>query len=393
MPSTPSQPFPAGASTPPAATPPLIDVRVGFVALSDCAPLLVARAQGFDRRHGLRLILSRANSWAAIRDRLVQGELDAAHCLYGLAYGVHLGIGGPQHPMSVLMGLSSNGQSISFSHRLQQAGITTAADLCRSIRAGERRYTFAHTFPTGTHAMWLHYWLACHGIDPLRDVRMLTVPPPQMVARLGDGSIDGCCVGEPWGAEAIAQGVGVTVATSQQIWPEHPEKVLASRTEFVEQHPATARALIMTLLEACRHLDIPANRRAAVPLLAAPDAVDSRAETLAPRFLGQYSDGLGKHWQDAHALRFFGDGQVTYPWLSDGMWFLTQFHRWGLLREAPDYAALARTVQQPSLYREAALALDIAAPASGLRSAVLCDGRRWTPEDPEGYVNGFAIRG
>ena len=187
---------------PPPGAPEKTRLNIGFIALTDCASIVMAQELGLFRKHGLDVTLSRQPSWAAIRDRVTLGELDAAHMLYGLVYGTHLGVGGPRKDMAALMGLNHNGQGIVLSNELRERGVTDGASLKKLIDRRERTYTFAQTFPTGTHAMWLFYWLAAAGIDPLRDVRVITVPPPQMVAQMRAGNMDGYCVGEPWAAPA-----------------------------------------------------------------------------------------------------------------------------------------------------------------------------------------------
>jgi ABC-type nitrate/sulfonate/bicarbonate transport system substrate-binding protein len=167
---------------------------------------------------------SKEASWAAVRDKLVNGELDAAHVLYGLIYGVQMGIGGPKKDMSVLMTLNNNGQAITLSSQLKAKGAVDGPSLKKLIDTEKREYTFAQTFPTGTHAMWIYYWLAANGIHPFNDVKSIVVPPPQMVANMRVGNMDGFCVGEPWGARAIADGIGYTCVTTQDIWTDHPEK-------------------------------------------------------------------------------------------------------------------------------------------------------------------------
>jgi nitrate/nitrite transport system substrate-binding protein len=368
-------------------------VRVGFIPLTDCAPLALAVARGYDRKHGIQLVLSREPSWAAIRDKLMTGDLDAAHMLHGMVYGVQMGIGGPRQDMAVLMTLNRNGQAITLSRRLAERGVTDGQGLADLIRADPRRYTFAQTFPTGTHAMWLYYWLASFGVHPFRDINNVVVPPPQMVSNLALGNVDGFCAGEPWNARAVAEGTGFTVATSQAIWPDHPEKVLACTRACLERDPDTARALIMAVLEAARDLDTAAGRDEAARLLARPEYVDVPAELILDRLHGRYQDGLGRAWEDPHPMAFFADGAVTYPWLSDGMWFLTQQRRWGLLKDDPDYLAVARRVNQTAQYREAADALGIAVPSTELRASTLMDGRVWDGSDPAGYAAGFALGG
>ena len=368
-------------------------VNLGFVALTDAASVIVAATQGFAQPYGLTINLWRQNSWASLRDKLVEGELDAAHALYGLVYAVHLGIGGAAPvDMAVLMGLAQNGQSINLSAALRDAGVTDAEALRRSVHQSGANLTLAQTFPTGTHALWLYYWLAANGIHPLRDVRTLVVPPPQMVAHLRAGRIDGFCAGEPWGAQAVAEQTGFTLATTQSIWPDHPEKVLGCTRAFVEQYPNTARALVMAILEASRFIDqSPANRHSAAQLIAGSEYVNAPLASIEPRFLGKYSNGLGNEWTDTHPLRFFGEGAVNMPYYSDGLWFMTQLRRWGLLREDPDYFAVARRVQQTSLYRDAASALGIEVPDSPMRSSTLMDGSCWDGSDPAGYARSFSL--
>lgn len=368
-------------------------LNIGFMALSDCASLVVAATQGFAQPYGLSLNLKRQSSWAGLRDRLVNGELDAAHCLYGLSYAVHLGIGGiSATPMAVLMGLNQNGQSINLSPTLQAQGVTTPEALERHVHQGGAKLTFAQTFPTGTHAMWLYYWLASQGIHPLHDVNSVVVPPAQMLAHLQAGRIDGFCVGEPWSASAVNQGMGFTLATSQSIWPDHPEKVLGCTRAFVEQYPNTARALVAAMLAASRFIEqSPENQRATAQLLGASNYLDAPLACIQPRMLGDYHDGLGNHWQDAHALRLHDDGRANQPYLSDGMWFMTQFRRWGLLREDPDYLAVASQVQQLALYRDAASVAGVACSAASMRSSQLIDGTHWDGSDPRGYAHGFRL--
>lgn len=364
---------------------------LGFMALADSASLIVAATQGFAQPYGLTLNLRRQASWAGLRDKLVSGELDAAQMLYGQVYGTHLGIGSPATPMAILMGLNQNGQSINLSTALREAGVTTPEALRERTHQSGAKLTFAHTFPTGTHALWLYYWLAGHGIHPLTDVNSVVVPPAQMVTHLRAGRIDGFCAGDPWGAHAVDEGLGFTIATSQSIWPDHPEKVLGVTREFVEQCPNSARALSMALLEASRFIDASVeNRRSTAQLLSAAEFVNAPASTLEPRFLGHYQDGLGHAWLDAHPLRFFAEGAVNMPYLSDGIWFLTQLRRWGLLRDDPAYHELASEVHQLALYREAAGALGIAVPEP-MRSSTLQDGKVWDGSDPAGYARSFEL--
>lgn len=372
--------------------PELRTVRLGYIPLTDCASVIVAARLGFDRKYGITLLPSREMSWAALRDKLLGGALHAAHMLYGLVYGIELGIAGPARHMAVLMTLNQNGQAITLSNRLRHAGVLDGETLRQHLARSGERPLLAHTFPTGTHAMYLYYWLAAHGIDPLRDIRAHTVPPSQMEQRLALGELDGYSAGEPWHARAVQAGIGFTAVTSQAIWPDHPEKVLATTREFARRYPNTARALLMALLEAARYIDAQPDKRAIAALLSAPDCLDMPLDTIAGRLQGDYDDGLGRVRCDPHPVRFFADGEVPYPYLSDAMWFMSQHRRWGLLKTDPDYAAVARAVNQLALYEEAANALGIAIPGSPLRAARLIDGETWDGADVIDYVQRFPLR-
>ncbi|MBJ7314023.1 CmpA/NrtA family ABC transporter substrate-binding protein [Rugamonas sp. CCM 8940] len=368
-------------------------LRIGFNPLTDCASVVVAALLGFDERYGIKIVLRREASWAGVRDKLIGGELDAAHLLYGMVYGAQLGIGWQQKDMAVLMQLNQNGQAITLSRRLVEQGVLDGASLAALMRAEPRTFTFAQTFPTGTHAMWLYYWLAAQGIDPIRDCRVISVPPSQMVANLAAGHMDGFCAGEPWGHRALADRVGVTVATTQQIWPDHPEKVLGASAAFVKHHPNACRALIAAVLDASKWIEASdANRLATAEIIAAVQYVNTGRDVIAPRLLGRYEDGLGRQWQDPHSLKFYAGGAVNFPYLSDAMWFMTQQRRWGLLKHDPDYFAVACRVNQVALYREAAELSGTPAPQSALRRSTLIDGSVWDGSDPEAYAASFPIR-
>ncbi|MBI5449803.1 MAG: ABC transporter substrate-binding protein [Gammaproteobacteria bacterium] len=367
-------------------------LKIGFIPLTDCASVVMAYELGLFKKYGLEVTLSKEASWAGVRDKLTNGELDAAHVLYGLIYGVHLGTGGPQKNMAILMNLNNNGQAITLANQLKDKGVTDGPSLKKLLDAEKREYTFAQTFPTGTHAMWLYYWLAAHGIHPFNDVKTIVVPPPQMVANMRVGNMDGFCVGEPWNARAIYDKVGFTAATTQDIWPDHPEKVLGTTQEFVQKYPNTARAMIMAVIEASKYIDTVANRQGVAGIIAGKSYVNAPAEVIEGRFIGQYDNGIGRQWRDANYMKFYHDGKVNFPWLSDGMWFMTQHKRWGLLKTDPDYLAVAREVNQVELFKQAAAQVKTAVPRDVLRASKFIDGGVWAGKDPAGYAASFKIR-
>ena len=372
--------------------PELTEVKIGFIPLTDCAPIVVAAQMGFDKKYGIKITPSKEASWAAVRDKVANGELHAAHILYGMVYGVQLGIGGQQKDMAVLMSLNNNGQGITISNQLKEKGVKDGRSLKRLIDNENRDYTFAQTFPTGTHAMWLNYWLAANGIDPVKDVKNIVVPPPQMVANMRIGNMDGYCVGEPWNARAIYDKVGFSVATSQDIWTDHPEKVLGTTAEFVAKNPNTARAMIMAILDACKFIDATENRAKVAKLISGKSYVNAPEDVIGGRFVGEYDNGIGKKWKDPNYMKFYGDGAVNFPYLSDGMWFLTQHKRWGLLKSDPDYLGVATKVNQIKLYSEAASQLGISVPKSPMRSSKLMDGVVWDGKNPAAYAASFKIK-
>lgn len=375
--------------------PELSEIRVGFIPLTDCASVVMAAVKGFDKKYGITIVPSKEASWAAVRDKLVSGELNASHILYGQLYGLQMGLSGPQTEMAALMTINQNGQGITLANQLHEAGVNDLATLQKHIAASPAgTYTFAQTFPTGTHAMWLNYWLASAGINPLTDIRSVVVPPPQMVMNMKIGNMVGYCVGEPWNQRAISDGIGFTAATTQDIWPDHPEKVLGTRADWVTKNPNSARALTAAILEASRWIDASDdNRRETAQVIAGRAYLNTKEETILGRMLGQYENGLGKSWKDEHAMRFFHDGSVNYPWLSDGMWFLTQHKRWGLLTSDPDYLGVARKVNRIDIYKQAAAAVgNVPLPGSDMRSSVLIDGIRWDGSNPAAYASGFSVK-
>ena len=372
------------------------EVRIGFIPLTDCASVVMASVLGIDKKYGVTIIPTKEASWAGVRDKLVNGELDFAHVLYGLVYGVHLGTAGPKKDMAVLMTLNNTGQAITLSKKLADKGAVDGASLAKLMASDKRDYTFAQTFPTGTHAMWLYYWLAANGVNPMKDAKVITVPPPQMVANMRVGNMDGFCVGEPWGQRAIMDGIGVTAITTQDIWKDHPEKVLGTTADFVKKYPNTARAVTAAILEAGKCIDASlANKNKMAETVADKSYVNTSVDAINQRILGRYQNGLSgslaKTWDDPNHMKFSGDGAVNFPYLSDGMWFLTQHKRWGLMKEHPDYLAVAKQINQIDIYKQAASAAKVSVPKDAMRSSRLMDGMVWDGKEPKKYADSFKV--
>src|SRR3989475_4387458 len=207
------------------------NVRIGIIALTDCSSIVMAHELGFFKKYGIESTISKEASWAVIRDRLTLGENQVTHLLLGMPYASTMGLlGSPVKPMIIPFYLNRNGQAITLTKALLDKGVKTPQQLkplALEAKAKGAPMTFAMTYPPGTHAMWMRYWLGAGGINPDRDVSLITIPPAQMVANMKVGKMDGYCVGEPWGARAIADGIGVTPITTQQIWQSHTERGIA----------------------------------------------------------------------------------------------------------------------------------------------------------------------
>ena len=369
------------------------EVKIGFIPLTDCASVVMASVLGIDKKYGVTIIPNKEASWAGVRDKLVNGELDFAHVLYGLIYGVHLGTSGPKKDMAVMMTLNNNGQGLTLSKKLADKGAGNLEGLVGLMKKEPREYTFAQTFPTGTHAMWLYYWLASAGINPFKDVKSIVVPPPQMVANMRIGNMDGFSVGEPWNHRAIIDGIGVSAATSQDVWKDHPEKVLGTTGEYAKKYPNTCRAVTAAILEAGRWIDAGLQNKMKMAETVAQKAyINTSVDAINERILGRYQNGMGKTWDDPNHMKFYNDGTVNFPYLSDGMWFLTQHKRWGLLKDHPDYLGVAKAINQTAIYKDAATASKTPLPKSDMRSSKLIDGVVWDGKDPAKYADSFKVR-
>jgi nitrate/nitrite transport system substrate-binding protein len=226
----------------------------------------------------------------------------------------------------------------------------------------------------------------------MTDAKVITIPPPQMVANMRVGNMDGYCVGEPWNHRAIADGIGITATTTQDVWKDHPEKILGTTADFVQKHPNTCRAMVAAILEAGRWIDAGLQNKLKMAETIADRAyVNTSIDVINQRILGRYQNGLGKTWDDPNHMKFFADGFVNFPYLSDGMWFLTQHRRWGLLKQDVDYLAVARQINRIDVYSKGAAAAKVAVPKDPMRTSRLMDGLVWDGKNPAQYAAGFKL--
>jgi nitrate/nitrite transport system substrate-binding protein len=369
------------------------NMRFGIIALTDCAPIVIAHEQGYFKKFGIVSTVSKEASWAVIRDKLTLGENQATHMLLGMPLASTMGLAGsPVKPMVVPWLLNRNGQAITLNNKLKTAGARTPAQirpLAEKAKAGGDPLTFAMTFPPGTHAMWLRYWLASGGIHPDRDVNLITIPPPQMVANMKVDKMDGFCVGEPWNNRAIEDGIGFTAVTTQQIWKDHPEKVCAFTEEFAQRNPRTVKAVLKALHLASVDLDKMDQRPKFAEIIARPSYINCPTATILERLLGKYEYGDGRVEQDP-AYMIFSSRGCNYPHQIYAKWWLTQFRRWGMAKAAPDYAAVPKRVLRGDLYLEAMKELGVATKIAEEQKIAFFDGA-FDGKDPEAYARSFPI--
>ena len=371
------------------------DVTFGMIALTDCSPILIAHEKGFFKKYGINSTITKPANWAAIRDALVKGDTQATHMLVGMPLASTMGLGGsPKVPMVIPWLLNRNGQAITLSNDLKGkvAGDPKALKpIVEKAKADGKKMTFAMTFPAGTHAMWMRYYLAAGGIHPDRDVDLITIPPPQMVANMKVGKMDGYCVGEPWNARAIADGIGYTAITTQEMWKDHVEKVCAFTAEFAQKNPKTVKAVLKALNDASVWLDDLKNRPEQCDIVSRDNYIKCPKSLILGRMLGDYDYGDGRKLQDPNYM-IFSQRNCNYPQPAYGKWWLTQFRRWGMVEGAPDYEGIAKSVFRPDIYEDAMK--EIGYQHAGLDNSgwTMFDGTKFDPTgDLEAYAKSFAV--
>jgi nitrate/nitrite transport system substrate-binding protein len=355
---------------------------------------VIAHEKGFFKKYGINATIVKGASWAAIRDSLSNGDIQATHMLLGMPLASTMGLlGSPQKPMVIPWLLNRNGQAITMKTEWKGKIAGDASALKPYVDEAKKKnapLTFAMTFPPGTHAMWMRYYLASGGIHPDKDVALVTIPPPQMVANMKVGKMDGYCVGEPWGARAIADGIGYTAVTTQELWPDHPEKVCAFTEEFAQKNPKTVKAVLKGLHEASVWLDDMKNRPEQAEIVSRPTYINCPADLILGRLQGHYEYGDGRTKEDAKYMVFSARG-CNYPQPKYALWWLSQFRRWGMVDSAPDYQGITKRVMRNDIYEEAMKELGVAHGGRNDAAETLFDGLAFDPRNPEAYATGFPV--
>jgi nitrate/nitrite transport system substrate-binding protein len=400
--------FPSGVWAATTEAPETTRAVLGFIALTDSSPLIIAKERGFFAKHGLPDVeVLKQASWGSTRDNLelgaAAGGIDGAHILTPMPYLISTGKvtkNGVRLPMYILARLNTNGQCISVAKRHAGAKVGTDASALKQAFAAQwaagKPVKVAVTFPGGTHDLWMRYWLAANEIDPDKDVSTIVVPPPQMVANMKVDTMEAFCVGEPWNAQLVNQGIGFTALTTGELWKDHPEKSLALRADWVDAHPKAALALLSAVQEAAQWCDLDENKQAMCEIVAKREWFKVPVADIVGRAQGRIDYGTGRVVENSPYLMKFWRDHASYPYQSHELWFLTEDQRWRHLPADLDTKALIQRVNREDLWREAAKRIGVPAdqiPSSPSRGVeTFFDGKTFDPANPAAYLASLAIK-
>ena len=397
--------FPSGAFAA-TAEPEVKGAKLGFIALTDAAPLIIAAEKGLFAKHGMPEVeVLKQASWGATRDNLVLGGasngIDGAHILTPMPYLMHTGKVTQNNvpvPMTILARLNLDSQGISVAKEYAETGVQLDASKLKAAfekkKAEGKEIKAAMTFPGGTHDLWIRYWLAAGGIDPDKDVSTIVVPPPQMVANMKVGNMDVFCVGEPWNEQLVNQGIGFTACTTGELWKGHPEKALGMRADWVEKNPNATKALLMAVMEAQQWCDEMANKEEMSTILGKRQWFNVPPKDVLGRLKGNINYGNGRMLENTGLQMKFWQDHASYPFHSHDSWFITENIRWGKFAPDTDVKALVAKVNREDIWRAAAKDLGVAdLPASTSRGKeTFFDGKVFDPENPSAYLESLSLK-
>jgi nitrate/nitrite transport system substrate-binding protein len=381
---------------------------LGFIALTDAAPLIIAKEKGFFAKYGMPDVeVAKQASWGTTRDNLVLGSqgngIDGAHILTPMPYLISTGKVTQNNvptPMYILARLNLDSQCISVSAEYADLKLGVDAKPFKAAlekkKAAGKSVKAAMTFPGGTHDCWIRYWLAAGGIDPDKDIETIVVPPPQMVANMKVGTMDCFCVAEPWNEQLKNQKIGYTALNTGELWAKHPEKSLAMRADWVDKNPNATRALLMAVQDAQMWCDKSENREEIAQIVSKRQWIGAPYADVVDRLKGKFDYGTGRVVTNSpHTMKYWRD-HASYPYQSHELWFLTENVRWGKLTGKEDFKSLISKVNREDLWRDAAKALGVPAaqiPASTSRGVEkFFDGKTFDPANPSAYLASLAIK-
>ncbi|OKH28736.1 nitrate ABC transporter ATP-binding protein [Chroogloeocystis siderophila] len=371
-----------------------VNLEIGFVPLTACAPVAVAKEKGFFTKHGLdEVTLVRETSWRGIVDGISGGYLDAAQMPSGMPMWLTLG-GHENRPLPVATSLTMtrNGNAITLDKRFYEQGIYTLSDFKAYLHStANKQHRMGMVHPSSMHNLLLRYWLAAGGIDPDHDVSLKTIPPAQMIVDLQAGTIDGYCVGEPWNIRAAEEGVGFTIATDLEIWLGHPGKVLGVREDWAAAYPNTHIALVKALLEACRYCANPANSEEVREIVARREYVSTDLDYIQIEAPDHSTCSLDRPMREYAHHQFYADSAINRPSRTEQLWIMTQLARWGDTPFPRNWVEIVERICKVGVFSTAAreLGLDISYTRQPIK---LFDGSVFNADDPIGYLNDLAIK-
>jgi nitrate/nitrite transport system ATP-binding protein len=366
-------------------------IDIGYIPLTDCAPLLIAKEQGFFAKYGIEQVnLTQAASWDAIAEQVINGELTAAQMVTGMPLALTLGMNGQTPtPISVPLVLSRNGNAITLSIELYHQGIDSLSTLKAAMIGKDRKITLGIVHSCSMHNLMLRYWLASGGIDPDLDLNLVVIPPQEMVARMKSGQINGFCVGEPWNTQAIQEGIGFVIATDLDIWAGNPEKVLGFTDTWVQQHPNTHAAIVQAILEACEYCDEPRHREEIVTLLA--KQLNIPPQYIRPGLMGPFDRGGNTRPEFLPRFHQFHVENANCPRRVEGLWILTQLARWGIVPFPRNYLEVLYRVRRVDHFLTACQNLGYIGIEPDRDPFQLFDGQVFNPDEPLKYLQNQPI--
>ncbi len=382
--------------------------RLGYIALTDAAPLVLAKEKGLFAKYGLPdMDIAKQASWGATRDNMALGfknnGIDGGHILRPKTHLYSTGKvmqNGQPLPMYTLLNLNQDSQAISVSNEYKDLNVQKDASALKGAferkKAAGKELTAAMTFPGGTHDLWIRYWLAAGGIDPDNDIKLITVPPPQMVANMKVGTMDCFCVGDPWHEQLVNQNIGYTALTTGEIWFKHPEKILGMRADFVDANPKATQAILMAVMEAQIWADKMENKQELAEIVGRRQWFNVPVADILGRLKGDINYGNGREVKGTNLyMKFWGEGgEVSHPFKSHDSWFVTENIRWGKFEPTIDIKALVDKTNRADLWREAAKTLGVAgAPTADSRGVeTFFDGVKFDPAAPLDYLKALKIK-
>jgi nitrate/nitrite transport system ATP-binding protein len=371
-----------------------VNLEIGFVPLTDCAPMVIAKEKGLFQKYGLEEVtLVREPGWKMISEGIRSGRLDAASVVAGIPLASTLGVGGTPVPLVTALTLSRGGNAITFGRKFLQQGIQSLEEFRQYLsQTPDKVHTLGMVYPASMHNLLLRHWLASSDIHPDRDVNLTVIPPPQMVSNLKAGNIDGYCVGEPWNSRAVREQAGFILTTTPEILPSHIEKVLAVRQDWAQKYPRTHIALVKALLEACEYCDQPRHRPEISEWLAQPHYVGAAIEDLQPGLMGILQRGIQDESQVIVGFNQFANGRNTCPEKLENLWILTQMARWGLCAFPRNWISVIDQVLDTETYALAARELGLPDRAHDRGALLFADGSQFDGQDPIGYLESVPIR-